>query len=561
MTTATPSIPNWSPVDAPTSIAGHAVWLFRTTANIVKVPAFTPPAGYETLFPPVAGAGTRAYAALRQLQATASVVKADAPAITQWTPFDVPTAIAGAIVWGYRSAPNLKAAPPLAVPQGWELLVPAVNGGVTGGTRYYAAIRPSAPAPLDPAPAVVEASTPIPTPEATKAPTISYAVAASEVLFLTSQVSVDGVLQPRRWSFQNATKDGYNCGFWIEPATLAGQFTLVESDVTGANPIIHTVNVTADPYTTVSLAADESLAPLIEGAPDLTRYVLAANADYVITTQPFAARRLQLVGQSGTIVTIKPSIAPGAANWNGLFAVWLTAAAAKVGLVNLIFVADTGGKLNSQGKTSTGAAYVPIGSLWAVNCTFSGMDLGIQADSTGGPNGQQADGILVQSCRWPDLYGQGVWIAGQIIDVDSCQGGPSKLEHPIRSSIVNLTTNQLPTFVRVAGCTFDATHASATTADPGKESAAFRDGRYFHINGNTFIGWVECGQGTPNAWDYFGEYVFDANVFVDPVTAPNTGTLHVRAGVNGPGVVSNSSAVVPIVVTAAVPPEFVGNKP
>jgi len=145
-------------------------------------------------------------------------------------------------------------------------------------------------------------------------------------------------------------------------------------------------------------------------------------------------------------------------------------------------------------------------------------------------------------------------------DVDTCSGH-SLLEHPIRASIVDLNTNQVPQFWRLFGCKFDATHQHASTADPGKESAALRDGKYFFVQSNKFVGWGECGQATVSAWDYWGQYVFDANTFLDPTTAPKTGTLNVRAGTNGPGSITNNACAVPMVITAHVPPAMSGNSP
>ena len=428
-------------------------------------------------------------------------------------------------------------------------------------TLLYSVAPVKGPA-AGPAPAKAAPAAPVPAaqPPAAQPPAAgnACAVAASETLFLVSTVSDNGTLQPRKWTFQGQTKAGYNCGFWVPPNTAAGTYQLLESDETGARGTVHPVSVSADPYTTVYLPAGADLTKTIGAAPDRTRYLLAAHANYVVTAQPFASQRVQLVGQAGTAITAKPAVA-ASGDWPELFAVWTTSASAKVGLVNLTFERDTGGRLNSQGKTSTGAAYVSIGSLWAIDCTFNGMDFGVDCDST---PAHGACGVLVQGCQWPYLYAQGVWIGGEQIDVDTCRGGPSSLEHPIRSSIVNLTTNRMPRFVRVAGCEFNANHANATPMSPGKEAGAFRDGRYFFISGNKFVGWVETGQADLNGpWDYFGDYVFDSNEIIDPPTAPRTGTLNVRAGTNGPGRVTRNSAAVPIVVTAQVPPAMAANKP
>ncbi len=366
----------------------------------------------------------------------------------------------------------------------------------------------------------VRAAGPSTAPATAPATRPAYTVAASEVLFVVTSTG-----EPRQWMWQGVTKAGYNCGFYVSETFRPGTYTLVEADVGGANAVSRQVTVQADPYREVELPLSADIGKLLSAAPDLTRFVLSPHATYTVSQGPSITRRLQIVAPAGgATVVVKPAMPAGGEGWRGEFAVNVWSTAAKVGLVNLNFKGDTGGRLNADGKTGLGAAYVPMGSLWAVNCDFEGLDFGVQCDST--PR-HQANGVLLQGCRASTLYAQGLWIGGTQIDCDSCRFGPSKLEHPIRSSTVDPETNQIPTFIRICGNRFDGTHPKASSADPGKESLALREGRFFYVSGNECVGWGECGQGINTPGHYFGDYVFSGNRFTDPPTAPHTATLNV----------------------------------
>lgn len=460
-----------------------------------------------------------------------------------WTPTSVASQMNGQTTWLYFSKPNLAKVPGFFAPNGWQVLFPATLGQ---GTRFYAALRQGTPV-----------ATPI-TPTTPEAKGLAYSISQSEVLYVSSQTGTP--LQPRTWTFggDGQSRSGYNAAFAIPQDLPIGNYKLSEAATDGSGAISHVATVTSDKYRTITLSPGSDLQNAIATASDYTRFGL--SGDYTISKQPFVWGHIQLIGNPSARVLIAPPIPAGATSWTGLFGTWNTTPTASVYAANIHFLGVHGGKLTPQGKTNIAAAYVSFGSYHAYNCQYGEMDMGVELDST--PS-SQASGVLIEGCQANDgtMYGCPIWLGGQNIDVNNCLLGPSRLEHSIRSSILNLSTNQIPRLVRVANCTIDGTHTSATNASPGKESGAFRDGQFFWVQNNTFVGYAECGQKDVNAWDKWSDYGFIGNKFIDPRTAPKTATLHVRAGTNGAGIVSGNSFSVPAVVTAKVVPTMTSNNP
>jgi len=548
---------SWDPLDKVTSIHGQATWLFRSSPNLSAAPVFGAPSGWEVLFPPTNGGvagGRRFYAALRQIKATNPATKGGAPSIKNWSSFSAPTSDASVAVWGYRSAPDLKVSPPLTAPAGWQVIVPATYGGIPGGARYYCAIRQltNVAVPATPAAPVVNPVTP--TPPAQPTVGAAYVIDASETLHVSSTAAdATGALKLRTWTFMGQTQTGYNAAFWVPNTTPVGTQTLQEFDAwTTSNETVHSVTINADPYKEVVLPSGGDLHAAIDSAANLTRVVLPAGSSYTITQTAYVPQRVQVVaGGAGVTVRINPPIPAGLTTWPAFYFLWNDAVSAQLTVTGVNFTGPSTMRLDASIKTGLTAAYAPLGMLTMVDCSFSKLDQGVQLDSR--PS-YECDGVLFLNCNANDgtMCGCPIWGAGQHIVVEGCKLGPSTQEHPLRFSIVNLTTNQIPQFIRIGNSTLTAVKQSTLA----KECLALRDCRYVCVDNVDGNNWAECGQGSVNTWDV-AERITINNLRL------SFDTLHLRLGTTGPVLVQKSSfKASPVVgVPAGVAVTLSGNAP
>jgi hypothetical protein len=392
----------------------------------------------------------------------------------------------------------------------------------------------------------------------TQPQSVSYTVSASEVLAVRSTTG-----QPRLWTLavpgvSHSTQDGFNASWCLPISTQADTYQLTESNLDGSGAKVQGIKVLMDPYTTYNLSSGADIAGAIKSHPDHSRFALSAG-QYIVTSSIAVNGRVQIVAANAlrtTVVMQPPAAADPSQPWQSLYCFYLApGSSASLGLQGLTFTSRTGAggdMLNSLHKTGCSVCFQGS-SCWANLVIFSRVDTGIQCDA-------KSSVTLLQDSNWSDksICGVGIWLASGC-NVQGCTGGPSTQEHCLRASLG--TNNVVPQFVRVADNTFDASHPSASTLNPGKESMAFRDGKYFYVARNRAIGWSECGQDAVTSPDQFSDYVFTANTIADPPNALHTGTLHARAGCTGPGVVSQNKFVIPAVVTARVPPVMRNNDP
>ena len=533
-----PIIPDWTALPA-SSIAGQVVFVYRTAPNVVDAPPFPVPNGWMLLFPdsmPTVANGQRWYTAIRQTVVTNPPMSATAPIIAGWEPWDSPTSIAAAIVWGFRTAPNLDGAPPFPVPAGFELLVAPTGPTVDGGQRWYALIR--------------EVGAPPPPVGG------DYSVDAGETLHVTTTLQdATGAWVPRTWVFMNQCQTGYNAAFWVPDTTPPDQLILQEFDAwTTDNEIDHTVTINPDPYTVSVVPPGGDLRAAIAGAPNLTRLLLSGKSNYTVTKEVFVDKRLQLVSSGpGVTVTIDPQVPAGWTEdprtgrwvpehghdkgWPAFYFLNSSAVVAQITLIGINFTGPAAMRLDaSTHKTGISALHTPMGMLTMVACSFRRMDQGVQLDST--PK-IQCDGVLFLNCNANDgtMRGVPIWGAGRNVVVEGCSLGPSTQEHPLRFSIVNLQTNQVPQFIRIGNSTLTAVKQSTLA----KECLAIRDAAYVCVDNVDGNNWAECGQKLVQPWD-------EAHHILINQLRLSFDTLHLRLGVTGPITVQNCTTVLPIVV-------------
>ena len=376
-------------------------------------------------------------------------------------------------------------------------------------------------------------------------------VAAGDVIAVQSSTPQTNGWGPSRRQWQSVIpgtlfplQTGFNASWRVPKTCRPGQYSIIESDSSGVGKVTIPVTVAPDPYKEVPVAKGADLEAIVkkQGAGAF-RFILAGPSYTLVSGISVGANRYQFEPATAG-GSVKIVVSPVVKNDKWAQTIAFSADGGGTLLINgLDITSDPALPLGvapaAFGKVNIWGVWVDRGQAWVLNSIFRRLDYGVSAWS-------HATNTHIESSHWDtgELLGAGVWGGGTGFNVQSCTGGPSQQEHPIRFNLGD--DNSIPSFVRVDSCTWDGKHAVM----PGKEASTFRDVVNFSYTGNTHNNWTSLGQGVVTPVDKVSNYYLADNVWT-------VNTLNVRAGTNGPGVVTMTNRyALPLDVTARVTPTF-----
>lgn len=376
-------------------------------------------------------------------------------------------------------------------------------------------------------------------------------VAAGDVVAIQSSTPQTNGWGPARRQWQSVIpgtnfpiQSGFNASWRVPKTCRPGMYSIIESEPDGVGKVTIPVEVKPDPYKEVQVAKGADLVALVRKQGSGSFRFILAGPSYTITEGiQVGANKYQFEpATSGAMIsiTVKPPVTGG--KWPQTFA----------------FAVDGGGTLLLNGVDITSDASLPLGvppgaagkvniwgvwvdrgQAWVINSTFRRLDYGLSAWS-------HATNTHIESSHWDtgELLGAGVWGGGSGFNVQSCSGGPSQQEHPIRFN--HGDNNSIPTFVRIDSCVWNNQHKEM----PGKEASTFRDFTHLSYTNNKHDNWTAFGQGAVDPVDAARNYYVQGNTWT--AMGPDF-----RAGITGPGVYTHDNvSQQPVTVSTHITPTF-----